>query len=232
MARADEYKSKTESPVKKYLSWSSNEKCFTYWDKESQSNKKMEVPFSFVHLSDMSCIKGWHDASSSGIYSNEVKNTTKEELNVRAFKGGDLIKGMYRDIKEKVNALGGDYHASIYGFANGEIVNISFKGASLKAWSDFATESRSLFLSSLINVSGALDAKKGSVKYSVPIFVIGTGISLSVSEEAEDAHTVLSNYFSARVVSAESHPLEVVAQETNIPKFEDAPVFEDNPLPF
>lgn len=232
MARADEYKSKTESPVKKYLSWSSNEKCFTYWDKESQSNKKLGLPLSIVHLSDMSCVKGWHDASSSGIYSNEVKNTTKEEFNVRSFKGGDLVKGLYRDIKEKINALGGDYNASIYAYLDGEIINISLKGASLSKWSDFATDSRPKFLNSFITITGALDAKKGSVKYSTPVFEILSEIPSGTNQKAEEAHAILSNYFSARVSSTEVHVAEAVVQESNIPKFEDAPKFEDNPLPF
>lgn len=233
MARADEYKSKAESPVVKYLSWSSNDKCFTYWDKASSSNKKVALPFKMIHLADMSTIKGWHDASSSGIYSNEVKSTKTEELNVRAFKGGELIKGLYRDIKDRVNALGGDYHASIYGFANGEIINISLKGAALKAWSDFAAENRSSFLGSNIHFAGALDSKKGSVKFSVPVCEVGAPISLSDNEASEEAHTKLTNYFSARSSAPATVVEEIVAEEVAQPKFADAPVVsEKDELPF
>ena len=40
MARADAYRTTVESPVKKYLSWSSNDKCFNFYDKETKENKK------------------------------------------------------------------------------------------------------------------------------------------------------------------------------------------------
>lgn len=233
MARADEYKAKTESPVAKYLSWSSNDKCFTYWDKASASNKKVALPFKMIHLADMSSIKGWHDASSSGIYSNEVKSTKTEELNVRAFKGGELIKGLYRDIKDRVNALGGDYHASIYGFSDGEVVNLSLKGSALKAWSDFASENRSSFLGSNISFSGALDSKKGSVKFSVPVCEVGTPISLSENELSEEAHTKLTNYFSSRATNPAPAIEEVVAEEVIQPKFaEPVALVEKDELPF
>ncbi len=233
MARADEYKVKTESPVVKYLSWSSNDKCFTYWDKASSSNKKVALPFNMIHLADMSTIKGWHDASSSGIYSNEVKSTKNEELNVRAFKGGELIKGLYRDIKDRVNALGGDYHASVYGFINGEIVNISLKGAALKAWSDFATENRSSFLGSYIAFTGALDAKKGSVKYSVPVCEKGGAISAKDNEASELAHSKLTDYFASRTSTPVTAVEEVQAEEVFAPKFADAPApVEKDELPF
>jgi hypothetical protein len=224
MSRADAYKTTTESPVKKYLSWSSNDKCFTYWDKAAEKNQKVALPIKLVHLDDMSSIKGWHDSSSSGIYSNEVKNTGAEPLVVRAFKGGTIAEGLYKDIKLKVNGLGGDYHASLYFYLNGEIVNLAIKGAALMAWSDFAKENRKSFLGNYIEITGALDAKKGSVKYSTPIMAVGGVIDKSVSESAEDAYDSLQKYFTARKASASNPVEEVVAEEVPARKFEEAPV--------
>lgn len=224
MSRADAYKTTTESPVKKYLSWSSNDKCFTYWDKAAEKNQKVALPIKLVHLDDMSSIKGWHDSSSSGIYSNEVKNTGAEPLVVRAFKGGTIAEGLYKDIKLKVNGLGGDYHASLYFYLNGEIVNLAIKGAALMAWSDFAKENRKSFLGNYIEITGALDAKKGSVKYSTPIMAVGGVIDKSVSESAEDAYDSLQKYFIARKASASNPVEEVVAEEIPARKFEEAPV--------
>lgn len=223
MSRADAYKTTTESPVKKYLSWSSNDKCFTYWDKAAEKNQKLALPIKLVHLDDMSCIKGWHDSSSSGIYSNEVKSTGSEPLTVKAFKGGTIAEGLYKDIKLKVNGLGGDYHASLYFYLNGEVVNLAIKGAALMAWSEFAKENRKSFLGNYIEVTGALDAKKGSVKYSTPVMASGSSIDKSSSEGAEEAYDSLQKYFSSRKVSS-TPAEEVVAEEVPARKFEEAPV--------
>ena len=234
MARSDAYKSTTESPVKKYLSWSSNDKCFTYYDRELKENKKLALPLKFVHLDEMATIKGWHDPSSSGIYSNEVKSTKNEPLTVRAFKGGDLASGLYQDIKLKVNGLGGDYHASIYLFLNGEVVNLSIKGSALMTWSDFAKQNRKSFLGSYIEITGALDAKKGSVKYSVPVFKSGGSIELSTNEKAEDAYDTLQAYFKSRKEGQSAQTTEEISHPA-VAEFAPEPVFDtkdDNPLPF
>lgn len=228
MARSDAYATTAQSPVKKYLSWSSNEKCFTYWDKESKENKKLPLPVKFIHYDEMATIKGWHDASGSGIYSNEVKSTKNEPLSVRAFKGGEIANGLYQDIKSKVNSAGGDYHVSLYAELNGEIVNFSFKGAALMTWSDFAKENRKSFLGNYVNVVGALDAKKGSVKYSTPVFQIGASIEASASDLADKNYDGLKDYFNARKSNSNSaaeevssYTIEVPQQESSIPSFDE-----------
>lgn len=237
MARSDAYATTAQSPVKKYLSWSSNEKCFTYWDKEAKENKKLPIPVKFIHYDEMATIKGWHDASGSGIYSNEVKSTKNEPFSVRAFKGGEIANGLYQDIKSKVNSAGGDYHVSLYAELNGEIVNFSFKGAALMTWSDFAKENRKSFLGNYVNVVGALDAKKGSVKYSTPVFQIGESIEASASDLADKNYDGLKDYFNARKSSnnsaaeeVSSYTIEVPQQESSIPSFSEPA--DTSELPF
>jgi len=237
MARSDAYATTAQSPVKKYLSWSSNEKCFTYWDKESKENKKLPLPVKFIHYDEMATIKGWHDASGSGIYSNEVKSTKNEPLSVRAFKGGEIANGLYQDIKSKVNSAGGDYHVSLYAELNGEIVNFSFKGAALMTWSDFAKENRKSFLGNYVNVVGALDAKKGSVKYSTPVFQIGASIEASASDLADKNYDGLKDYFNASKSNSNSaaeevssYTIEVPQQESSIPSFSEPA--DSSELPF
>jgi hypothetical protein len=240
MARSDAYKTQTESPVKKYLSWSSNEKCFTYWDKDSKTNKSLPLPLNFIHYDEMATIKGWHDTSGSGIYSNEIKSTKSQEFHVRSFKGGEIVSGFYSEIKAKINAAGGDYHISLYAELDGEVVNFSFKGAALMTWSDFAKENRKSFLGNYVKVAGALDAKKGSVKYSVPVFEIGDNISASVSDESDNNYDSLQEYFNARKANAAStkeeatvsapEPALSLVQESSIPAF-DEPA-DTSELPF
>jgi hypothetical protein len=240
MARSDAYATTVQSPVKKYLSWSSNEKCFTYWDKEAKENKKLPLPVKFIHYDEMATIKGWHDASGSGIYSNEVKSTKTEPLTVRAFKGGEIASGLYQDIKGKVNSAGGDYYVSLYAELGGEVVNFTFKGASLMTWSNFSKENRKQFLGNYINVLTASDEKKGSVKYSVPVFTIGNDISAATSDLSDKNYDNLVDYFKARKANSSSSAEEANAtqhesiltppQESSIPAFDEPADSSD--LPF
>jgi hypothetical protein len=238
MARSDAYATTAQSPVKKYLSWSSNDKCFTYWDKEAKENKKLPLPVKFIHYDEMATIKGWHDNSGSGIYSNEVKSTKTEPFTVRSFKGGEIASGLYQDIKGKVNASGGDYYVSLYAELGGEVVNFSFKGAALMTWSNFSKENRKQFLGNYINVLSASDEKKGSVKYSVPVFTVGNNIDASVSDASDKNYDNLVDYFKARKANSASSAEEVqshTAEAIFAPK-EDFPTtaFEDasSELPF
>lgn len=240
MARSDAYAGVIQSPVKKYLSWSSNEKCFTYWDKEAKENKKLALPVKFIHYDEFATIKGWHDPSNSGIYSNEVKSTKTEKLVVRTFSNKILADGLYQDIKPSVNSAGGDYHVSLYAEMNGEIINISLKGAALGTWSNFSKDHRKFFLGSYINVIGAQDEKKGSVKYSVPVFQVGDKIEDSVSQNSDKNYDELVSYFKARKASGNStadevstpqpEPIMPPAQDAFIPAF-DEPA-DSSELPF
>lgn len=213
MARSDAYAGVIQSPVKKYLSWSSNEKCFTYWDKEAKENKKLSLPVKFIHYDEFATIKGWHDSSSSGIYSNEVKSTKTEKLVVRTFNNKILADGLYQDIKPSVNSAGGDYHVSLYAEMNGEIINISLKGAALGTWSNFSKDHRKFFLGNYINVIGAQDEKKGSVKYSVPVFQVGNKIEDSVSKNSDNNYDELVSYFKSRKASGNSTADEISAPQ-------------------
>ena len=223
MSRADNYRATVESPVKKYLSWSSTEKCFKYYDKEQGKDVLLKLPLKFVHLDELATIKGWDEKSESGIYSNEVRSTKLEQLNIRSFKGGEIIKGIYQDIKLRVQAAGGVYHASMYVFLNGEVVNLSFKGAALMGWSDFAKDNRKSFLGNTIEVLTASEGKKGAVKFYSPVFTLGAPIALSDSEKAEDAYTLLKSYLDAKKVQPEL-PVEAVVAE-NIAFHNSVPEF-------
>jgi len=238
MARSDAYKQSIPSPVKAYLSWSSNDKCFTYYDKESQSNKKVTVPLQFIHCEEFASIRGFHDKSQSSIWSNEIKDTRKEEFFVRSFKSqGNLVSGIYQNIKAEIQSLGGHYNLSLYAVIDGKLLNLSFKGAVLQAWSNFATENRKRFLTNYVDIVGASDEKKGSVKYSIPTFALGKEIPADVSKNADAVYDELTAYLSARkegsnsseeLVHAEQEPEPLVA-----PKFDDAMSKEDvSDLPF
>jgi hypothetical protein len=169
---------KSKNPAKKFLSWKSEEKKFGYYDKEKEENVLIDLPFKFVILEHYHTVKGWNDASESGIYSNEVFQIGNEELQVKSFKGGKIAEGLYKDNKPTIVAAGGHYARSIYAVTNDlEIINISLKGSGVSSYSDFINDiGDGNFDKNWIEVTEAKELKKGKVKYSIPIFKKSTAI--------------------------------------------------------
>ena len=194
-AHTNQESSKSSNPTAKYLSWKSNDKQFSYYDKASGENVAVELPFKFVFLQHYHTIKGWNDATEAGIYSNEVFFIGKEPLTVQTFKGKRIASGLYSQIKQDVIAGGGKYHRSVYVMLeDGSIANISLKGSSVKEWSDFMEDSKNLIDNQWVEVASAKDQKKGSIKYSVPEFTLGATLNKKASDNADLAATNLKQY--------------------------------------
>ena len=184
---------KSKNPAKKFLSWKSEEKCFGYYDKDKKENILVTLPFKFVILEHYHTVKGWNDASESGIYSNEVFQIGNEELEVKSFKGGNIASGLYKDNKPSIIAAGGHYARSIYAVTNDlEIINISLKGSGVSSYSDFINDiGDSNFDKNWIEVTEAKELKKGKVNYSIPVFKKSTAIKdrsklMPFAEELQD----------------------------------------------
>jgi len=207
---------KSSNPTTKYLAWKSVDKQFSYYDKASGDNIAVELPLRFVFLQHYHTIKGWNDATQTGIYSNEVFYIGKENLSVQTFKGKKIASGLYKDIKPDVVAAGGKYHRSVYVMLeDGSVANIALKGAVVKEWSDFMEASRNLIDNQWVEVTSSKDEKKGSVKYSVPVFSLGKPLNVDQSNQADSAAGALKkhmdNYFSndLREIEVEEETLEL-----------------------
>tara|TARA_R110000803_G_scaffold63443_5_gene124138 strand:- start:5308 stop:5991 length:684 start_codon:yes stop_codon:yes gene_type:complete len=196
MARLERPTQKSENPTKRFLKWKSNDKCFSYYDKENAKNVDVALPFKFLFLEHYHTVKGWNDASESSIYSNEVYAIGSTELTVKAFKGSSPIAvGLYKENKTKIVEAGGKYHRSIYVMnEDGEIINISLKGAAVRSYSDFYSDNNQLLDNQWIEVNDATDGKKGSIKYSTPNFTIGGAIGKDANALADTAVSSLQNY--------------------------------------
>ena len=132
---------KSSNPASKFLEWKSDEQKFAYYDKEQKTNIFVDLPITFLVLEEYHTVKGFSDSDQTGIYSNEVLQTGSDEIEVKTFKGRTIAKGLYKDIKSIVDGAGGRYHKSIYAVTKeGELVNISFKGACVSKWSDFTAK--------------------------------------------------------------------------------------------
>ena len=209
------------NPATKFIEWKSNEKCFNYYDKEAQKNVEIPLPFKFLVLDELHCIKGWNDASSSNIYSNEVKFISKEVMTVKPFKGNEIAKGYYKDIKEKVVAAGGHYTKSIYVMLeDGSLANISLKGSGVQKWGDFTQKTRNRFADEWVIVAKAEDGRKGAVKFSTPSFAFEKSISDAEADLADEAFNILESYLKTYLAKAE--PAIVEEEEDDFePTMED-----------
>ena len=191
-------KSVSSNPTSKFLSWKSNDKSFSYYDKEAGESVSLELPFKFVFLQHYHTVKGWHDASQSGIFSNEVYYIGSEPMNVRSFKGGTIAEGLYKDIKVDIVNAGGKYHRSVYVMLeDGTIANLSLKGAVVKEWSDFMNANKNLVDAQWVEVNSAKDQKKGSIKYSTPEFTMGANLKPTDADKADSAAAKLKAHLDA-----------------------------------
>jgi hypothetical protein len=197
------------NPATKFIEWKSNDKCFNYYDKDAQKNVEIPLPFKFLVLDELHCIKGWNDASSSNIYSNEVKFISKEVMTVKPFKGNEIAKGYYKDIKEKVVAAGGHYTKSIYVMLeDGSLANLQLKGSGVQKWGDFTQKTRNRLADEWVIVAKAEDGKKGAVKFSTPSFSFANSISDIEADLADDAFNILESYLKTYLAKAEPSIVE------------------------
>ena len=163
-----------KNPATKFLSWKSNEQAFSYYDKDKQENVLVKLPLKFLFLDQLQSVKGWSDALSGQIISNEVKTVSDQELNVVCYHKNNkgeatkttIAKGLYSQIKDAVVSAGAKYHKSIYiMLEDGTLANIQLKGASVKEWGDFFNRSKKRLADEWIVIDSAKAGKKGAVKY-------------------------------------------------------------------
>jgi len=192
------------NPATKFIDWKSNDKSFSFYDKENKVNVPIPLPFKFVTLDEMHTVKGWSDSCQSAIYSNEVKFISKEVMTVKPFKGNEIAKGLYSEIKEKVKAAGAHYVKSIYVMLeDGSLANIQLKGAACQSWGDFTNKNRTRLPDEWVTVKSATEGKKGAVKYYTPDFTFDKSLTEAEMEQADEAFGILETYLKAYLVKTE-----------------------------
>lgn len=211
-----------KNPATKFLSWKSNDQCFSYYDKDKQENVLVKLPFKFLFLDQLQSVKGWSDALSGQIISNEVKTISDKELNVICYhknnKGENtkttIAKGLYKDIKDAIVSAGAKYHKSIYiMLEDGTLANVQFKGASVKEWGDFFNRSKKRLADEWVIVESAKDGKKGAVKFTTPEFKFERSLSESESEQADSVFDELDAYLKQYLKKPIINDIEVIEPE-------------------
>lgn len=199
------------NPSTRWFEWAGGDDGgFVRWyNKDTKQDVKIEGAFTFLLLDELSTVKGWHEPSESSIYANEVRDLRQEALVVRSFKGGELASGLYTDIKDRIVAKGGHYHASIYvAYKDGNelrLGNLGLKGAALSAWMEFKKASpakkdangksvRAFFVDA-VKITGYEDAKKGATNYRIPKFAL-IEVQESTNQQAVALDAELQAFFS------------------------------------
>jgi len=223
------------NPATKFLNWKSNDKCFSYYDKDKEENVSVPLPFKFLVLDELASVKGWSDSLTGTIVSNEVKFISKEPMTVKCYhknvKGEkattEIAKGLYKDIKEKVNSAGAKYHKSIYVMLeDGTLANIQLKGASVQKWGEFTQKTKNRLPEEWVVVEKAVDGKKGAVKFTTPDFKFLCSLNDDEMSLADDVFNVLEAYL--KTYLAKSEPI-VEVTETDLDFDENEPDMGDLP---
>jgi hypothetical protein len=163
------------NPSTRWFKWNGEKGEIRYYDRDTKQTVDVGQKFTFVLLDELASVRGWHDPSQSGIYSNEVRDTRQDALVVKSFKGGILAEGLYREIKDRVNASGGEFVASCYvGYSNGPdgelaIGNLGFKGAALREWMEFRKANRHSLYTKGVRITGFAEDTKGRIAFRVPV---------------------------------------------------------------
>jgi hypothetical protein len=202
--RRQAFNQPTSNPAKMFIEWKSDDKCFSYYDKDKQEKIQIPLPFNFLVLEELHTVKGWNDATQSGIYSNEVKFISKEVMTVKPFKGNEIAKGFYKDIKEKIVSAGGHYVKSIYiMLEDGTLANLQLKGSAVQEWGLFTAKTRTRLPDEWVQVKTVKQGKKGAVKFNVPEFTFLRSLSESEAEQADEVFNELEAYLKTYLAKAE-----------------------------
>lgn len=247
MSRSNPNENGMPNPAVRWFEWNGENGVVRYYDKDAKVNVEVGSDFTFILLDQLGSVRGWHDASSSGIYSNEVKDTRQDALVVKAFKGGTLAEGIYKDIKDRINTLGGQFVANCYiAFKNGgdklAIGSLRFKGAALGAWMEFCKNNRADLYKKAIRIHGFTEGKKGRIVFRMPVL---SSVELSVETDRQAValdvalQEFLKSYFKrTRKDQADAHDEPAQREDAmeeydeHVPALTDADVPEASDIPF
>lgn len=190
------------NPSTCWFEWSGSEGKIRWYNKETKEQVEVGDKFSFILLDQLASVKGWHDPSESGIFSNEVRDTRAEAMVVKTFSGQTIAEGFYKENRDKIAAAGGKFTANLYiAYKDGEelkIGSLQFSGAALNAWVDFSRACRKEVYEKAIVINGSDEGKKGRVVFRTPKFST-IDISSEKNEKAialdQQLQTYLEGYF-------------------------------------
>ena len=182
------------SPVEKYIEWKSNDKAFSYYDKEKQDRVPVKMPITFIALDDFFGVSGG-EMDDSGTF-HPVKSGIAAHLGKQIVvkkDGQTVVQGIWKEIKDKVKSIGGRYTSYTYAVIDGELVCFKFAGAALAAWFEKKGDGAK------VTVKDSVEKKKGGIKYFSPVFETSELSDKDIAElEKSDALKKFDEYAEAK----------------------------------
>lgn len=231
----------TPNPATRWFEWNGEQGTVRYYDKAEKKNIDVGTEFSFILLDQLASVGGWHEASESGIYSNEVRDTRQDVMLVKSFKGGTIAEGLYKAIKDKASVAGGYFVANCYiAYKNGDgltIGSLKFKGAALHAWTEFVRANRAGVYEKAIEIHGFTEGKKGRVVYRVPELRL-KDLSPASNSAAVELDKQLQAYLEAYLKRTKREQVEAAAPTDDLDQRHDDPYHQatsapsDDDIPF
>lgn len=140
----------SSSPIKKHLSFKGSNGQVSYYDKNTEEKVFLES-LDIVILDIKSSISGYNEKTSSGINSNMLDpySVGKEEFVVKSKVNGSygvVAQGIYKDIKDEINNMGGKFTTNIIALADVgdgdgmQIVKLELNGSGLTPWIEFTND--------------------------------------------------------------------------------------------
>lgn len=220
MSRSNPNENSNPNPATRWFEWNGEAGVVRYYDKDAKKNVDLGSEFSFILLDQLGKVGGWHNDSDSGIYSNEVKDTRQDVLVVKAFKGDTIAEGLYKDIKDRVSAAGGQFVANCYiayKDDNGALLigSLRFKGAALRSWMDFTKANRADLYKKAVKISGFEEGKKGKVIFRTPKLAL-KDISPETDAAAVALDQQLQEFFASYLKRPKREQVEAHAESEHV----------------
>lgn len=192
----------TPNPATRWFEWRGKDGLFEYYDKVKKEAVVVKLPFVFIVLDRTSTIRGYNKKMKSGLFSNEVRDVSRDSLTVKFFTGGIVAQGLWADIKDKVVGRSGKFACNLYvAFKDGgklQLGAIQLKGCALGPWFEFEKKHGKSVYEKAVAVKGFTEDTTGDVAFKAPVYSL-----CDISEETNKAaleldkelQAFLSEYF-------------------------------------
>lgn len=196
-SRHDETIGRMPNPSQYYLEWNSEKNSFCYYTKETDEQTAFPLPFQFLPLKFMTTISGYDKDRKQGIYANEVFDTRLEHFRVKYRDGSHLVNGLYADIKDELQAVGGRYVRSIYAMTQkGKLVNIKLRGEQMINFGVIEKHGNR-WKDEWIQVATTESKVYNEKPYTVPVFSFSGSLTQQEAKKADEAYRLVSDYFAS-----------------------------------
>ena len=97
---------------------------------------------------------------------------------------------------------------------DGSLANLQLKGSAVQKWGEFTQKTRNRLPDEWVQVTKAIEGKKGAVKFFTPDFSFERSITEDEAMQADEAFNILETYLKAYLVKAEPIVEEVIHDHT------------------